>query len=199
MLEQKYTPVDGRLASAILDHVRSPMFLVTRDAGVRYSNAAGVEAIKEGHSFREADDALCAAHPADNSRLRSAIASTCTSRKRQTLMINDARSLRPHLVTVIPFEEEEPASELGAIVFAQRCEPSDEVFTSSLRQMFRLSAAEMAIAAALVSGADVEHIAEMRNAKITTVRTQIAAMLLKTRTRRQGELVALFSRICALP
>jgi DNA-binding CsgD family transcriptional regulator len=118
---------------------------------------------------------------------------------RQTLMVNDARSVRPHLVTVIPFDEEEPTSALGAIVFAQRCEPSDEVFTGSLRQLFRLSAAETAIAAALVSGADVEQIAEMRNAKITTVRTQIAAMLLKTRTRRQGELVAMFSRICGLP
>ena len=81
----------------------------------------------------------------------------------------------------------------------QTCETDDDFFASTLRQLFRLSTAETAIAAALVSGADIEHIAEMRNAKITTVRTQIAAMLLKTRTRRQGELIALFSRVCSLP
>jgi len=68
-----------------------------------------------------------------------------------------------------------------------------------LRQLFRLSAAETDIASELVQGADVEQIAEKRKAKITTVRTQVAAMLLKTRTRRQGELIALFSRLCALP
>ena len=96
---------------------------------------------------------------------------------------------------MVPFQDEDLADKRAAMVCMQKCVPSDEAFTSALRQMFRLSAAETTIAAALVSGVDVEHIAEMRNAKITTVRTQIAAMLLKTRTRRQGELIALFSRI----
>jgi DNA-binding CsgD family transcriptional regulator len=99
----------------------------------------------------------------------------------------------------LPFRRDGADAPKCAVIFVQKSEPKDTTFASSLRQLFRLSAAETDIAAALVSGADVEQIAEMRNAKITTVRTQIAAMLLKTRTRRQGELIALFSRISTLP
>jgi DNA-binding CsgD family transcriptional regulator len=199
MLEPRHLPANGRFASAILDHMRLPAFLVEGSAGLLYSNAAGMAALKDGDCFKQADDTLCAVHPNDNVRLRTAISNTCANSERNTIMINDPRNLRPNLVTTIPFYDDEPAATKEAIVFVQKCETVDDVFASTLRQLFRLSAAETAIAAALVSGADIEHIAEMRNAKITTVRTQIAAMLLKTRTRRQGELVALFSRICSLP
>jgi DNA-binding CsgD family transcriptional regulator len=132
-------------------------------------------------------------------RLRSAIATAVGKGERQTITVNDARNPRPQLVTVTPFRGDEPEAQSLALIFVQKCEPKDAGFASALRQLFRLSGAETDIAAALVLGADVEQIAEMRNAKITTVRTQIAAMLLKTRTRRQGELIALFSRICTLP
>ncbi|HEY4264165.1 MAG TPA: hypothetical protein VGM72_02525 [Micropepsaceae bacterium] len=199
MLEPKQLAPDGRVASAILDHMRLPAFLVESNADLRYSNAAGIAALKDGDYFKQAGETLCAMHPNDDVRLRSAITSACASGERRTLMMNDARNQRPNLVTAIPFLDDEQAARKEVIVFVQKCEPANDIFASTLRQLFRLSAAETAIAAALVSGADIERIAEMRNAKITTVRTQIAAMLLKTRTRRQGELIALFSRICSLP
>ena len=199
MLEPKRLPANESVTSAILDHMRLPAFLVEGNASLLYSNAAGMAVLKDGDCFKQTGNLLCAAHPTENARLRAAIASTCANGERQTIMIHDARDPPPHLVTAIPFHEDESAAKKGAIVFLQKCEPSDGAFAWALRQLFRLSAAETTIAAALVSGADVEHIAEMRNAKITTVRTQIAAMLLKTRTRRQGELIALFSRVCTLP
>jgi DNA-binding CsgD family transcriptional regulator len=199
MLEPRHLPSDGRLASAILDHMRLPAFLVEDAARLKYSNAAGIAALKEGGCFKDAGETLSAVHPNDNARLRAAISGACTGGERRTFLMQDARNPRPSLVTAIPFLDDEPAAGKEAIVFVQPCETVDDVFASTLRQLFRLSAAETAIAAALVAGADIESIAEMRNAKVTTVRTQIAAMLLKTRTRRQGELIALFSRICSLP
>ena len=199
MLEPKEFRTSERLPSAVLNHIRLPAFLVDGNASLLYSNAAGAAALKDGDHFKQVDNFLFAMQQADNVRLRTAIASTCAHGQRQTIMINETRDPPPNIVTVVPFQDEEPSEKKAAIVFMQTCQPADEAFTSALRQMFRLSAAETTIAAALVSGIDVEHIAEMRNAKITTVRTQIAAMLLKTRTRRQGELIALFSRICTLP
>ena len=199
MLEPTSLQTTGRVASAIMDYMRLPTFLVGDDATLLYRNAAGMAALKDGDCFREADDTLFAIHPADNARLRAAIAGTCASGERHTIMINDVRNPRPYLVTAVSFQDDEPPVKKSAIVFVQKCEPDDDAFARTLRQLFRLSAAETAIAAGLVSGADIEHIAEARHAKITTVRTQIAAMLLKTRTRRQGELIALFSRICSLP
>jgi DNA-binding CsgD family transcriptional regulator len=199
MLEPRRISADEGVTSAILDHIRLPAFLVENRAGLLYTNAAGLAALKDADCFKQVDNVLCAIQQTDNVRLRAAIAETCASAQRQTFMLNDARDPPPTIVTVTPFHDDDPGAKNHAIVFLQRCQPADEAFTGALRQLFRLSAAETTIAAALVSGIDVEHIAEMRNAKITTVRIQIAAMLLKTRTRRQGELIALFSRVCTLP
>ena len=198
-METKHLAGNGRVASAILDHMRLPAFLVGACGALLYSNAAGVAVLEDSECFKHADDTLCAVHRAENARLRAAIASACSGAGRQTIMINDARNSRPYLVTTIPFQDDELPAKKEAVVFVQKCEPSDESFASTIHQLFRLSGAETAIAAKLVAGADIEHIAEMRQAKIATVRTQIAAMMLKTRTRRQGELIALFSRVCSLP
>ena len=179
MLERKFVPTHGSIASAIMDQLRLPVFVVERDAGVRYSNAAGLAMLKEGQSFRQTHNALSAANPPDNARLKTAIARACLDGDRQTILIADFNHPKPQIVTVVPFHEDEPQRETCALLLAQRCEPSDELFTESLRQLFRLSAAETTIASALVCGSDVEQIAEMRNAKVATVRTQIAAMMLK--------------------
>jgi DNA-binding CsgD family transcriptional regulator len=197
-MEPKVT-ASNAIACAILDEMRVPVFVVGSEAELKFSNAAGRAELKAGESFKDVDGVLVSVHPAENARLQSAIAVACEKNERQTITINDARNPRPQLVSVLPFHADDAASKCGSLIFVQKCEPKDEAFLGALRQLFRLSAAEVDIAAALVSGGDVEQIAEMRNAKITTVRTQIAAMLLKTRTRRQGELIALFSRICTLP
>jgi len=193
------SPASNAIAWAILDQIKLPVFLVNGEAGLQYQNAAGIAELKAADSFRQSDGVLTSAHPSDNLRLKNAVAVACEKGERQTITVNDARNPRPQLVTITPFRAGEGGAPSQALIFVQKCEPKDESFSSALRQLFRLSGAETDIAAALVVGADVEQIAEMRNAKITTVRTQIAAMLLKTRTRRQGELIALFSRICTLP
>jgi DNA-binding CsgD family transcriptional regulator len=190
---------DGTTASAVIDRLRLPIFLVQKDATIIYGNAAGLSALKDGDAFRKTDRALSAISPSDSARLKSAIAGVCATGQRETLMVADSKNRRPHIVTVVPFSRDDAQREMSALVLVQKCEPSDEVFAGAVRQLFRLSVAEISIAAALVSGADIAQIAEMRNAKVTTVRTQIAAMMLKTRTRRQGELAAGFLRLSTLP
>ena len=197
-MEPKF-PASDAIAWAILDLVKLPIFLVDGEGGIKYSNAAAVAELSTTESFKQIDGVLTSVHPVDNARLRGALDSAAQKDERQTIIINDTRSPRPQLVTVLPFSAGGPGSGIRALIFLQKCEPKDAAFANALRQLFRLSAAETDIAAALVQGADVDQIAEMRNAKVTTVRTQVAAMLLKTRTRRQGELIALFSRLCALP
>ncbi len=189
----------GAVAWAILDLIKLPIFLVDGEGGIKYSNTAAIAELSTAESFKQIDCVLTSVHPADNARLRGAIETACHKDERQTIIINDTRSPRPQLATVLPFSAGGPGSGIQALIFLQKCEPKDAEFSNALRQLFRLSAAETDIASELVQGADVEQIAEKRKAKITTVRTQVAAMLLKTRTRRQGELIALFSRLCALP
>jgi DNA-binding CsgD family transcriptional regulator/PAS domain-containing protein len=66
------------------------------------------------------------------------------------------------------------------------------------RQAYRLSPAEADLLLALMRGQTPQDFADARGVRITTVRTQMRALLLKTRTLRQQELVALVARLVLL-
>jgi DNA-binding CsgD family transcriptional regulator len=67
-----------------------------------------------------------------------------------------------------------------------------------LRQVFDLTPAEARLAQGLARGDTLEKVAEQLQIKITTARTQLAAIFAKTRTHRQPGLVALLSRLAHL-
>jgi DNA-binding CsgD family transcriptional regulator len=66
------------------------------------------------------------------------------------------------------------------------------------RQAYRLSPAEADLLLALMRGQTPQDFADARGVRITTVRTQMRALLLKTRTLRQQDLVALVARLVLL-
>ena len=68
----------------------------------------------------------------------------------------------------------------------------------SLRSLFDLSPAEARLAQRLACGDSVEEVAKVLHIKISTARTQLAAIFAKTDTRRQAKLVAILSRIAHL-
>ena len=67
-----------------------------------------------------------------------------------------------------------------------------------LRALFRLTTAEAKLAQHLACGDSVEEVARKLSIKMTTARTQLAAIFAKTDTRRQAKLVAMLSRIAHL-
>jgi len=66
------------------------------------------------------------------------------------------------------------------------------------RQAYRLSPAEAALLLALLRGQTPQDFADTRGVRIRTVRTQLSTLLLKTRTQRQQDLVALGARLMLL-
>jgi len=66
------------------------------------------------------------------------------------------------------------------------------------RQAYHLSPAEAALLLALLRGQTPQDFADARGVRIRTVRTQMSTLLLKTRTQRQQELVALVARLMLL-
>lgn len=68
-----------------------------------------------------------------------------------------------------------------------------------LQQVFRLTPAEARLAVAISSGLELKGIAEMRRVSLGTARAQLKSLMAKTDTHRQGELVALLSRLAAVP
>lgn len=67
-----------------------------------------------------------------------------------------------------------------------------------LQSLFDLTAAEARLAQLIARGDSVEEVAQKLSIKMTTARTQLAAVFAKTETRRQAKLVAILSRIAHL-
>lgn len=67
-----------------------------------------------------------------------------------------------------------------------------------LKVLFDLTNAEARLSQRLAQGVTVEEAAQLLNIKITTARTQLAAIFAKTDTRRQAKLVAILSRVAHL-
>jgi len=64
-----------------------------------------------------------------------------------------------------------------------------------LKSLFELTHAEARLAQCLACGDSVEEAAQKLNVKMTTARTQLAAIFAKTDTRRQAKLVAILAHI----
>jgi DNA-binding CsgD family transcriptional regulator len=68
-----------------------------------------------------------------------------------------------------------------------------------IADMFGLTGAEAALAAALLAGESVREIAERRGRSVNTVRTQLAMLMAKTEVSRQSELMRLLASLPRLP
>ena len=179
------------VSTAILDQLDVPMFVVGKDASLHSVNAAGTEMLSQGVPLRSIDNVLSADHGPDSQRLKSAIANSCTSGESHVLMMTDSGARRPPIAVIVPMRKN-----AGEVLVLLRLAASSSVaLVNSLRQLFRLSPAEAAIAIALASGADLHEIAEERSVKLNTLRSQIASIMAKTNTRRQAELVAMVARL----
>ncbi len=66
---------------------------------------------------------------------------------------------------------------------------------ATFQALFGLTAAEGAVATALVEGMSIDEIAALHGVSRNTVRTQLSSVKAKTGTGRQGELIALLARI----
>jgi DNA-binding CsgD family transcriptional regulator len=69
----------------------------------------------------------------------------------------------------------------------------------TLQRLFGFTAAETQIAVELARGRNLLDIARSRRLSRTTIRSHLAALFVKTQTRRQAELVALLGRVAVLP
>jgi DNA-binding CsgD family transcriptional regulator len=69
----------------------------------------------------------------------------------------------------------------------------------TLQRLFGLTAAETQLAVELARGRNLLDIARSRRLRRTTIRSHLAALFVKTQTRRQVELVALLGRVAVLP
>ncbi len=95
----------------------------------------------------------------------------------------------------IPGPARNPFLGARALLTLTVVEPKPVSDAAMLSKIFGLTRTEAKLAAIIGQGASPEHAAERLNVSTGTVRTHLKVVFVKTNTHRQGELVALLSRL----
>lgn len=88
-----------------------------------------------------------------------------------------------------------PLSAFHAILVISDTDTTNSAATTTLQQVFDLTASEAHLAVALATGKDLETVATEREISKETLRSQLKSIFLKTRTNRQAQLAVVLSAL----
>ena len=166
-------------ALAALDAMGAAVLVLDADLGLRFATPAG-------HALH-AEQLAQASPPALVRAVRLVIASAGNAPQCQSLRL--PRGQAPALLlTVAPF----PAWHAPCALVIARDPALSNMSIPALRQLFDLTQAEAQVGQALAQGATIGEISARCGISVNTVKTHLHHAYLKTDTRRQGELIALF-------
>ena len=192
-----------RATSNALNLVRQPAVIVDRLGFVLDTNAIAEELFDD--EIRVHNRRLCVADRharAELERFVDAIRVGADTDPLPTDPIVVRRQIKPPvLIRILPIEAAARSPFLGArallilLDLGERAAPD----CGSLARVFGLTAAEAKLASLIGAGESIEHAAERLGISSLTARGQLKAVFSKTSTHRQGELVALLSRLRSFP
>jgi DNA-binding CsgD family transcriptional regulator/PAS domain-containing protein len=190
------------LMSAAFEGLPTAGFILDAAGRVLFANAAGRRLLVAGDGLAMSAGKLTAGHPQGAARIEQAIRQALPTTTVDgegadaTVAAIGRPSGKPHYR--IEFRalprwsgvcREDPAAMVLAFVHdPAQTEPLPETV---LRDHYRLTAAEAAVAVAVASGTSLREYAERRSVSINTVRYQMKQILAKTDCRNQSDLVRL--------
>jgi DNA-binding CsgD family transcriptional regulator/PAS domain-containing protein len=190
-------------AQAAIDLVSFGLMVVDRQCRPLVINRAAEQLLKigDGLTLSSADRILGARRSEDSGRLASLVAgaSSGSGGSGGALRIARTSGEPDYLVMVAPiagvkaklFASREPA----AMVIIQDPRRPPVPIALALSDLYGLTPAEAGLAAKLSTGATLDEIAQHRNVKISTLRTQLSVVLAKTGTTRQAQLLSLLAKL----
>ena len=190
--------------TAALDMLRHPVFLLDGNGQAMQWNGAAERLLAEEDGLTLGPSGLRGASPTANEALTSVLARAGRKGRRQPRsgVVRLARPSRrePFTLTALPLGQEENWALLrppAILAIIDDPDGAPRVPTARLTEMFGLTEAEAALSAELLAGRTVGEIADNSGRSIHTVRTHLARLMAKTRTRRQAELIQLLMAIPA--
>lgn len=191
--------VAGTIASSVLDRLACGLVVARQDGTVLLANAAAVSLGDRGGPLRLGDGhrPLAATARAAGPSLGHLVRLAAGGGPGGVVHLpRDAGPGVVALVTPLPagLLPDQPARGLALLVLTDLRDGAPDV-AGLLRQLYGLTPAETALAVALADGLRLAEFAEARRVRLTTVRSQIRAVLDKTGCRRQSELVRLVTRL----
>ena len=195
---------------AALDRITSGVVLLDTRGGVTFANHSAVDTFSEGSALtmRKATDGgehLVAANQALTAAIDRAIAGALQrAPKRAPLEVDHFTKgisiLRPVgrsplmlAIATLPSDNrlEGSTARAAAIVFITDAAHPLSVSDAMLKDLFKLTDAEITLVRALCTGHTLAETARERGLMIETVRTQLKSAFAKTQTHRQADLIRL--------
>jgi DNA-binding CsgD family transcriptional regulator/PAS domain-containing protein len=191
--------LNAEIGLAAMDGLRFGVAVVDATGHIVFANAAAERFLAWREVFRTGSAWQLGLRHADcHARLREGIAAAlgCAS---AALPLLDRHGKTVLHATVLPLP---PASRWNtlwqkplAMLVLSEPESSRRFGAEALRQLYGFTPAEVRLANALMSGQSLEEHAAECGLSAETVRSQVKALLAKSGTRRQGELIAVLARL----
>lgn len=181
------------------------LLFLDRTGHLRYGN-------RYAEALLQAEDILCIRNRAvapvngclkgGNARFAAALAAVVKTRRPVSFLLTGKDpSTRRYSLTLAPTPKETPSTILGlSAEEGVLClvAPLDRRRVASVQQtmqLFGLSAAEARLARALACGDTPEHYAKENDLRLSTVRSQLSSIFVKTGTEKQAALVRLIAAV----
>ena len=188
--------ITRRAMARMLDVVDYGMVLVGDTGEVIYANEAARAEFAQGHPLRIEGGMLLARHAHDAPPLRQALLSA-SRRAMQSMLSLGAGGGTTIGVAVVPMAEPgEPAAALLIMGKRQACE---ELSRDAFARQHALTLAEARVLKRLCDGEKPVDIARTHGVQLSTVRTQIGGIRMKTGSRDIAQVVQHVGRLPPLP
>lgn len=187
-------------AAAALDALALSVLVVDRQGHILHANREAADLLDRPDGALSGQHAsggcLGARHAEGRSRLHALIQAACDGRPGEAggfLQLESGGPDEPGVsVCVSPLVDAEAPGRAVVVARLLRAQGRTEV---QLRTLFGLTRAEAQVGAALARGGCLAEIAAELGISVTTARTHVARIFLKTGTRQQSQLVALVAAV----
>jgi DNA-binding CsgD family transcriptional regulator/PAS domain-containing protein len=186
-------------AEALLDISSTAAILLDDDGHIVFMNTAAQNLTLDCDGMRINGDQLFPTDPASRMEFRSLVLAAAAFNHEHpggALTLARPSGKRALQVLVTPFRPVDAFRSLARVlVLATDPEVKVNFPDAILRALYDLTPAETEIANGLLTGFSIEDLALLRKVSVATVRSQMKALLGKTDTRRQTDLVRLLSSL----
>jgi len=185
---------DSGVFARMLDEIDYGMALVNSAGQLRYANQLAWRAFASTLVLRVADGAVQAAEDAEQPLLRQALVEAGRGLRR---LLTLGAPGRRSAVAVVPMNAGDGVGDDGLALLVFGKQPASETLTLDFfARTHRLTAAEISVLHGLCAGERPKQIAQKLGVAISTVRTQIGSIRVKTQT---GSIRELVNRVASLP
>jgi DNA-binding CsgD family transcriptional regulator len=195
--------IRNSIARSMLEDLPDGILFVERTGQIFYLNGTAAQILAEDDGLRLRDGALAAVRVTVQRKLLRSLAAAMPHAHGRTTPVDSALMVArfsrrpPYAVVIVPLTptiSPTPVQPLALVTIADLTRRNHGL-DGRLSELFGLTKAEARVAVAIADGDLPIEIAAAAGLRITTVRSQLQAVLRKTGAKRQADLVRIIHRI----